>query len=40
MNREQYSGQPEKIKLMRIIFKNWSHEMAWVLGLFVTDGCV
>ncbi|MRX53823.1 hypothetical protein HMPREF3291_14260 [Bacillus sp. HMSC76G11] len=40
MNREQFSGQPRKHKLNEHFFKNWTHEMAWVLGLFVTDGCV
>lgn len=40
MNREQYSGQPRKNKVNEDYFKIWSHEMAWVLGLFVTDGHV
>ena len=40
MNREQYSGQPRKNKVNEDYFKTWSHEMAWVLGLFVTDGHV
>ncbi|WP_345238953.1 LAGLIDADG family homing endonuclease [Pontibacillus salipaludis] len=40
MNREQYSGQPRKHAVNEDFFKNWSHQMAWVLGLFVTDGCV
>ncbi|QUW22351.1 hypothetical protein JSQ81_01800 [Sporosarcina sp. Marseille-Q4063] len=40
MNRERYSGQPRKNKVNENFFKTWSHEMAWVLGLFVTDGCV
>ncbi|WP_210468904.1 LAGLIDADG family homing endonuclease [Sporosarcina sp. 6E9] len=40
MNREQYAGQPRKNKVNEDFFKVWSHEMAWVLGLFVTDGCV
>jgi hypothetical protein len=40
MNRERYSGQPRKNKVNEDYFKVWSHEMAWVLGLFVTDGCV
>ncbi len=40
MNREQYSGQPRKNKVNEDFFKVWSHEMAWVLGLFVTDGHV
>ncbi len=39
-NREQSSGQPRKHKVNEDFFKTWSHEMAWVLGLFVTDGCV
>ena len=38
MNREQYSGQPRKNKVNEDFFKEWTHEMAWVLGLFVTDG--
>ena len=40
MNRKQYSGQPRKNKVNEDYFKVWSHEMAWVLGLFVTDGHV
>lgn len=40
MNRSQYSGQPRKHKVNENFFKIWSHEMAWVLGLFVTDGHV
>ncbi len=40
MNREQSSGQPRKHKVNENYFKIWSHEMAWVLGLFITDGCV
>jgi hypothetical protein len=40
MNREQSSGQPRKNKVNEDFFKVWTHEMAWVLGLFVTDGCV
>ncbi|MCD5322847.1 MULTISPECIES: LAGLIDADG family homing endonuclease [Pontibacillus] len=40
MNREQYSGQPRKYSVNEHFFKTWTHEMAWVLGLFVTDGCV
>ena len=40
MNREQYSGQPRKNKVNEDYFKVWTHEMAWVLGLFVTDGHV
>ncbi|MEB1806023.1 MAG: hypothetical protein LPK26_01770 [Bacillaceae bacterium] len=40
MNRKQYSGQPRKHKVNEHFFKVWSHEMAWVLGLFLTDGCV
>ncbi|WP_019413994.1 LAGLIDADG family homing endonuclease [Paenisporosarcina sp. TG20] len=38
MNREQHSGQPRKNKVNENFFKVWTHEMAWVLGLFVTDG--
>lgn len=40
MNREQSSGQPRKHKVNEDFFKIWTHEMAWVLGLFVTDGHV
>ncbi|WP_344912059.1 LAGLIDADG family homing endonuclease [Amphibacillus indicireducens] len=40
MNREQSSGQPRKHKINENFFKTWSHEMAWILGLFITDGCV
>ncbi|MHA6261090.1 LAGLIDADG family homing endonuclease [Sporosarcina sp. CAU 1771] len=40
MNRKQYSGQPRKNKVNEDYFKIWSHEMAWVLGLFITDGHV
>ncbi|MBS4217597.1 hypothetical protein KHA96_04620 [Bacillus sp. FJAT-49711] len=38
MNREQSSGQPRKHKVNEDFFKVWSHEMAWVLGLIITDG--
>ena len=31
-------GQPRKHKINEAFFKVWSDEMAWVLGLFVTDG--
>lgn len=40
MNREQFSGQPRKHKVNEDFFKIWTYEMAWVLGLFVTDGHV
>jgi hypothetical protein len=40
MNRKQSSGQPRKHKVNENFFKEWTHEMAWVLGLFITDGCV
>lgn len=40
MNREQSSGQPRKHKVNEDFFKVWTHEMAWVLGMFVTDGHV
>lgn len=40
MNREKSSGQPRKHKVNEDFFKIWTHEMAWVLGLFITDGCV
>jgi hypothetical protein len=29
---------PRKHKVNGDFFKTWNHEMAWVLGLFVTDG--
>lgn len=32
-------GQPRKHRLNESFFKQWSNEMAWVLGLIVTDGC-
>ncbi len=38
MNREQSSGRPRIHKINENFFKVWSHEMAWVLGLFITDG--
>lgn len=31
---------PRKHKVNEDFFKIWTHEMAWVLGLFVTDGHV
>ncbi|EZH67407.1 hypothetical protein DH09_05620 [Bacillaceae bacterium JMAK1] len=40
MNREQSSGQPRKHQVNEDFFKIWSHEMAWVLGLFITDGSI
>lgn len=40
MLREQRSGQPRKHKVNEDFFKTWSHEMAWVLGMFITDGNV
>lgn len=40
MNREAYSGQPRKHKVNENFFKTWTNEMAWVLGLFITDGHV
>ncbi|WP_053363207.1 LAGLIDADG family homing endonuclease [Bacillus sp. FJAT-27251] len=40
MNREKGSGQPRKHKVNEDFFKVWSHEMAWVLGLMITDGTV
>lgn len=40
MNREQSSGRPRKHKVNEDFFKVWTNEMAWVLGLFITDGCV
>lgn len=40
MNQEQSSGRPRKHKVNENFFKVWSHEMGWVLGLIVTDGCI
>lgn len=40
INRKQRSGQPRKHKVDEDFFKTWSHEMAWVLGMFITDGTV
>lgn len=40
LKQEQYAGQPRKHKVNENFFKVWTHEMAWVLGLFVTDGTV
>ncbi|WP_147534705.1 LAGLIDADG family homing endonuclease [Bacillus marasmi] len=40
INRKQGSGQPRKHKVNEDFFKTWSHEMAWVLGMFITDGTV
>lgn len=40
LNRQPHSGRPRKHKVNENYFKVWSHEMAWVLGLFVTDGHV
>ncbi|WP_164668838.1 LAGLIDADG family homing endonuclease [Virgibacillus doumboii] len=40
MNREQSSGQPRTHKVNEDFFKVWTHDMAWVLGLFITDGSV
>lgn len=33
-------GQPRKHKVNEDFFKTWTHDMAWVLGLFITDGHV
>ena len=38
MNRAQSSGQPRKNNVNEDFFTIWSHEMAWVLGILVTDG--
>ncbi|WP_186278746.1 LAGLIDADG family homing endonuclease [Lysinibacillus sp. BW-2-10] len=38
--REKGSGQPRKHKVNEDFFKVWTHEMAWILGMFVTDGTV
>ena len=40
MNRKQFSGQPRKHKVNQDFFKSWTDEMAWVLGLFITEGHV
>lgn len=40
MNRTQFSGQPRKHKVNEDFFKIWSDEMAWILGLILTDGCI
>ncbi|RSK27171.1 hypothetical protein EJF36_09930 [Bacillus sp. HMF5848] len=40
MNREQSSGQPRIHHVNENFFKVWTNEMAWVLGLFITDGTV
>ncbi|WP_078546776.1 LAGLIDADG family homing endonuclease [Litchfieldia alkalitelluris] len=40
MNRAKSSGKPRKHKVNEDFFKVWSHKMAWVLGMFITDGCV
>lgn len=36
----QLNGVPRKHKVNEHFFKDWTHEMAWVLGMFITDGCV
>lgn len=36
----QLNGVPRKHKVNEHFFKTWTHEMAWVLGMFITDGCV
>ena len=33
-------GQPRKHQLNESFFKEWSNEMAWVIGLIITDGCL
>ncbi|MEH6988502.1 LAGLIDADG family homing endonuclease [Cytobacillus firmus] len=40
MNRSRSSGQPRKNMVNEGFFKTWSNEMAWVLGLIITDGCI
>ncbi|RKQ16708.1 LAGLIDADG family homing endonuclease [Ureibacillus endophyticus] len=40
LKHKQYSGQPRKHKVNENFFKVLSHVMAWILGLFVTDGTV
>ena len=37
MNRERSSGQPRKHKVNENFFKTWTNEMAWVLGMYITD---
>lgn len=32
------SGQPRKYKVNEEFFKTWTHDMAWLLGMIVTDG--
>lgn len=34
------TGAPRKHRVNEDFFKVWTNEMAWVLGLFITDGCV
>lgn len=36
----QLNGVPRKHKVNEHYFKDRIHEMAWVLGMFITDGCV
>lgn len=38
--RKRSIGQPRKHKVNEQFFKTWSNEMAWVLGLIFTDGCL
>ncbi|MFT8321509.1 MAG: LAGLIDADG family homing endonuclease [Bacillus sp. (in: firmicutes)] len=40
MNREKSSGQPRKHKVNEDFFKVWTQEMAWVLGIILTDGAI
>ncbi|WP_144509802.1 LAGLIDADG family homing endonuclease [Bacillus sp. FJAT-22090] len=40
LNRKQHAGRPRKHTVNENYFKLWSHEMAWVLGMLVTDGHV
>lgn len=34
------SGKPREHEVNEFFFDTWSREMAWVLGLIVTDGCI
>lgn len=40
VNYKRGFRQPRKHKVNENFFRHWSHEMAWVLGLLVTDGTV
>lgn len=36
--RVNRTGQPRKHQVNEKFFKTWTDDMAWVLGLFITDG--